>query len=59
MLEYKLYENRSGVSNTHRRNKEIVAEEHAALKTQIDSMKSRIDLLIIELKNAGVPYIAE
>jgi uncharacterized coiled-coil protein SlyX len=59
MLEYKLYENRSGVSNTHRRNKEIVAEEHSALKTQIDSMKSKIDALISELKKAGVPYIAE
>jgi hypothetical protein len=59
MLEYKLYENRSGVSNTHRRNKEIVAEEHTALKTQIEAMRSKIDVLISELKKAGVPYIAE
>jgi hypothetical protein len=59
MLEYKLYENRSGVSNTHRRNKEIVEEEHSALKTQIEAMRSKIDVLISELKKAGVPYIAE
>jgi hypothetical protein len=59
MLEYKLYENRSGVSNTHRRNKEIVSEEHTVLKTQVDEMKVKIDSLLSELKKAGVPYIAE
>jgi len=59
MLEYKLYENRSGFSNTHRKNKEIVSEEHAALKSQIEAMSYKIVSLISELKNAGVPYIAE
>ena len=59
MLEYKLYENRSGVSNTHKRNKEIVSEEHELLKNKVEGILIRIATIKNTLKQAGVPYISE
>ena len=59
MLEYKLYENRSGVSNTHKRNKEIVSEEHELLKKKVEGILIRIAAIKNTLKQAGVPYISE
>ena len=59
MLEYKLYENRSGVSNTHKRNKEIVTEEHDQLKKRVEGILSRIATVKSALQQAGVPYISE
>jgi photosystem II stability/assembly factor-like uncharacterized protein len=59
MLEYKLYENRSGVSNTHKRNKEIVTEEHDQLKQRVEGILSRIATVKNALQQAGVPYISE
>jgi photosystem II stability/assembly factor-like uncharacterized protein len=59
MLEYKLYENRSGVSNTHKRNKEIVTEEHDQLKQLVEGILIRIATVKSALQQAGVPYISE
>jgi len=59
MLEYKLYENRSGVSNTHRRNKEIVEKEWISLNQKIENIDTKIALLKENLKKAGLPFISE
>jgi septal ring factor EnvC (AmiA/AmiB activator) len=59
MLEYKLYENRSGVSNTHRRNKEIVEKEWISLNQKIENIETKIALLKENLKKAGLPFISE
>jgi photosystem II stability/assembly factor-like uncharacterized protein len=59
MLEYKLYENRSGVSNTHRNNKVIVEQEWQILNQKIESIQVRISSLKENLHKAGLPYISE
>ena len=57
MLEYQLYENTTGVTKTHRANKEIVEDELTNANNQLVQIKLKLDDLILKLKNAGVPFI--
>lgn len=59
MVEYKVYDNRAGVSKTHQRNLEIVSEDHALLQKRVEEIYGRMKAVRESLKNAGVPYISE
>ena len=56
MVEYQLYDNTAGVSNTHKANKAIVDAEYAELRVKLDEVIKRIQVLQTKLDAAAIPY---
>ena len=56
MVEYQLYENTAGVSNTHKANKAIAEEEYAALRVKLNDMIQRMEALEAKLATVPIPY---
>jgi hypothetical protein len=56
MVEYQLYENTTGVSNTHKANKAIAEEEYAALRVKLNDMIQRMEALEAKLATVPIPY---
>ncbi len=56
MVEYQLYDNTSGVSKTHRANKEIAEEQYNAMRTKLNDVIKRLEILQTKLDAMNVPY---
>ena len=56
MVEYQLYENTAGVSNTHRANKEIAEEQYNALSISLGVISNRMKALQEKLNSVPIPY---
>jgi hypothetical protein len=56
MVEYQLYDNTAGVSNTHKANKAIVDAEYAELRVKLDEVIKRVQVLQTKLDAAAIPY---
>jgi hypothetical protein len=56
IVEYQLYENTAGVSNTHKANKAIAEEEYAALRVKLNDMIQRMEALEAKLATVPIPY---
>jgi hypothetical protein len=56
MVEYQLYENTAGVSNTHKANKTIVEGEYAELRLKLDEVIKRVQVLQAKLDAVPIPY---
>jgi hypothetical protein len=56
ILEYQLFDNTTGVSNTHRLNKEIVEEQYNTFRTRLNELIKRLEALQTKLDAANVPY---
>jgi photosystem II stability/assembly factor-like uncharacterized protein len=56
MVEYQLYENTAGVSNTHRANKAIAEEQYNALSISLGVISNRMEALQEKLNTVPIPY---
>jgi len=56
MVEYQLYDNTAGVSNTHKANKTIVEAEYAELRVKLDEVIKRVQVLQTKLDAVAIPY---
>jgi hypothetical protein len=56
MVEYQLYENTAGVSNTHRANKAIAEEQYIALSISLGVISNRMKALQEKLSTVPIPY---
>ena len=56
MVEYQLYENTAGVSNTHRANKAIAEEQYNALSISLGVISNRMMALQEKLNSVPIPY---
>jgi photosystem II stability/assembly factor-like uncharacterized protein len=56
MVEYQLYENTAGVSNTHRANKAIAEEQYNALSISLGVISIRMKALQEKLNSVPIPY---
>lgn len=56
MVEYQLYDNTTGVTKTHRLNKEIAEEQYNAMRAKLNDMIKRLEILQSKLDAANVPY---
>ena len=56
MVEYQLYENTAGVSNTHRANKAIAEEQYNALSISLGVISNRMKALQEKLSTVPIPY---
>lgn len=56
LLEYRIYDNSSGVSKTMRSHQQIIEEELASLRVKMDEMVKIITGIEAQLEKAGVPY---
>ncbi|MEY4861022.1 MAG: hypothetical protein RL059_721, partial [Bacteroidota bacterium] len=56
MVEYQLYENTAGVSNTHRANKAIAEEQYNALSISLGVISNRMMALQEKLNTVPIPY---
>jgi hypothetical protein len=56
MVEYQLYENTAGVSNTHRANKAIAEEEYQLFRKKLNEVIQRMEVLEGKLATVGIPY---
>jgi ABC-type polar amino acid transport system ATPase subunit len=56
MVEYQLYDNTAGVSNTHKANKAIVEAEYAELRGKLDEVIKRVQVLQSKLDAVAIPY---
>lgn len=56
MVEYQLFDNTSGVSNSHRTNKAIAEEEYLAFRQKLDEIIKRIEVLQTKLDAVPIPY---
>ena len=56
MVEYQLYDNTTGVSNTHKANKAIAEEEYQLFRTKLNELIQRMELLEGKLAAVGIPY---
>jgi hypothetical protein len=56
MVEYQLYENTAGVSNTHRANKAIAEEQYNALSISLGVISNRMKALQEKLNSVPIPY---
>jgi hypothetical protein len=56
MVEYQLYDNTSGVTKTHRANKEIAEEQYNAMRTKLNDAIKRLEILQAKLDAMNVPY---
>ena len=56
MVEYQLYENTAGVSNTHRANKAIAEEQFNALSISLGVISIRMKALQEKLSTVPIPY---
>ena len=56
MVEYQLYENTAGVSNTHRANKAIAEEQYNALSISLGVISNRMKSLQEKLNSVPIPY---
>ena len=56
MVEYQLYENTAGVSNTHRANKAIAEEQYNALSISLGVISNRMMSLQEKLNTVPIPY---
>ncbi len=56
MVEYQLYDNTTGVTKTHRLNKEIAEEQYNAMRVKLNDMIKRIEVLESKLDAVNVPY---
>ena len=56
MVEYQLYENTAGVSNTHRANKAIAEEQYNALSISLGVISNRMKALQEKLNTVPIPY---
>jgi hypothetical protein len=56
MVEYQLYDNTAGVSNTHKANKTIVEAEYAELRVKLDEVIKRVQVLQAKLDAVAIPY---
>jgi hypothetical protein len=56
MVEYQLYENTAGVSNTHKANKEIAEEEYQLFRKKLNEVIQRMEVLEGKLATVGIPY---
>lgn len=57
MLEYMLYDNTSGVTNTHRLNLATVKNEYSVASVRIKQLLSSLFILEEELAKVPIPYI--
>jgi hypothetical protein len=56
MVEYQLYDNTAGVSNTHKANKSIVEAEYTELRSKLDEVIKRVQVLQAKLDSVPIPY---
>jgi hypothetical protein len=56
IVEYQLYDNTTGVTKTHRANKEIVDEQYSALRIKLNDAIKRLETLQTKLDAMNVPY---
>ncbi|MFZ9613780.1 MAG: glycosyl hydrolase, partial [Crocinitomicaceae bacterium] len=56
MVEYQLYDNTAGVSNTHKANKAIVEAEYLEVRTKLDEVIKRVQALQLKLDGVPIPY---
>jgi len=56
MVEYQLYDNTAGVSNTHKANKSIVEAEYNELRAKLDEVIKRVEVLQKKLEMVPIPY---
>ena len=56
MVEYQLYDNTAGVSNTHKANKAIVEAEYVELRQKLDDVVKRVQVLQSKLDGVPIPY---
>jgi hypothetical protein len=56
MVEYQLYDNTTGVTKTHRLNKEIAEEQYNSMRSKLNEMIKRLEALQVKLDEAHVPY---
>jgi len=56
MVEYQLYENTAGVSNTHRANKAIAEDQYNALSISLGVISIRMKALQEKLNSVPIPY---
>ena len=56
MVEYQLYDNTSGVTKTHRANKEIAEEQYNLMRTKLYDAIKRLEILQTKLDAMNVPY---
>lgn len=57
IVSYQLSGSRSGVTATHRRNKEMAQQQYDAFRTKFNSMILRVKALEEKLAAANIPYI--
>lgn len=57
LIEYMLYENTTGVTNSQKANKAIVEEEYKAFRIKLDDLIKRLKALELKLDEFSVPYI--
>ena len=57
MVSYQLYSSRTGVSATHRKNKESAQQQYDAFRQSFDGMIIRVKALESKLAAAKIPYI--
>jgi hypothetical protein len=56
MVEYQLYDNTSGVTKTHRANKEVAEEQYNAMRAKLNDAIKRLESLQAKLDAMNVPY---
>ena len=57
MVEYQLYDNTSGVTNTHRANKLIVEEEFKNVRLELSQVYEIAESIELKLQNLNIPYL--
>lgn len=57
IVSYQLYGSRTGVTATHKKNKQMAEEQYQAFRKQFDAFIVRIKALETKLADAKIPYI--
>jgi hypothetical protein len=56
MVEYQLYDNTTGVSKTHKQNKDLAEEQYNAMRLKLNEVIKRLEVLETKLDAANIPY---
>lgn len=59
LIEYMVYENTTGVTNSQRNQLSIVTEEYSVLRNELNSLITRLEKIEKQLENMPLPYLKE
>jgi photosystem II stability/assembly factor-like uncharacterized protein len=59
LIEYMVYENTTGVTNSQRNQLLIVTEEYSVMRNELNSLITRLEKIEKQLENISLPYLKE